>query len=105
MAERKSVREKRKKSAVFKFKNLAILSLLVYAVVVLVSQQVTIAEKKKEKQKIKSQIVAVQQTNDEYSRLRSMLEKDPKSFMEKYAIENLGYADPKEIRIYDASKN
>ncbi len=105
MAERPTVRKKRKKSAVFKFKNLAILSLLVYAVVVLVSQQVTIAEKKKENQKIKSQIVAVQQTKDENSRLLSMFEKDPKKAMEQIAIERLGLGYANETRIYDASKN
>lgn len=105
MAEKATVRKKRKKSAVSKFKNLAILSLLVYAVVILVSQQVAIAEKKKDNQKIKSQIVVAQQTQDENSRFLSMLKKDPKKAMEQIAIEKLGYADPKETRIFDASKN
>lgn len=105
MAGKTTARKKRKKSAVFKFKNLAILSLLVYSIVVFVSQQVTIAEKKRELQKMKSQVVTAQQIWDENSRLCSMFEKDPKSFKEKYAIEKLGYADPKETRIFDASKN
>ena len=105
MVERLAARKKQKKSVVFKFKNLAILSLLVYAVVVLVSQQVAIAEKKKENQKIRSQIVSAQQTQDETSRLLSMFEKDPKKAMEQMAIERLGYADKNETRIFDASKN
>lgn len=105
MVERTTARKKQKKSVVFKFKNLAILSLLVYAVVVLVSQQVAIAEKKKENQKIKAQIVAAQQTQDENSRLLSMFQKDPKKAMEQMAIERLGYADKNEKRVFDASKN
>lgn len=105
MVEGTTARKKQKKSVVSKFKNLAILSLLVYAVVVLVSQQVAIAEKKKENQKIKAQIVAAQQTKDENSRLLSMFEKDPKKAMEQMAIERLGYADKNEKRIFDASKN
>ena len=105
MVEGTTARKKQKKSVVFKFKNLAILSLLVYAVVVLVSQQVAIAEKKKENQKIKAQIVTAQQTKDENSRLLSMFEKDPKKAMEQMAIERLGYADKNEKRIFDASKN
>ena len=74
-----------------------------YAVVVLVSQQVTIAEKRKDNAKIQSQIADAQQSNDEYTRLLSM--SDNKDFMEKIAIERLGYAYPNETRVIDASGN
>ena len=103
MAQKKLTVKKQKKAVVFKFKSLAILALLVYAVVVLISQQVTIAEKKKENQKLKSQISSAQQTYDENSRLLSM--SDKKEFMEKMAIERLGYAYPNEKRIFDALRN
>lgn len=76
---------------------------MVYAVVVLVSQQVTIADKKKENAKIQTQIASAQQSNDEYTRLLSM--SDNKEFMEKIAIEKLGYAYPNETRVIDASGN
>jgi cell division protein FtsB len=76
---------------------------LTYAVIVLVSQQVTIAEKRKENQKARSKVIAAQQTNDELSRLLSM--SDEKEFMEKIAIERLGYAYPNERRVFDASRN
>lgn len=103
MATKKGLSTKQKKPAIFKLKNIAIVCLLTYAVIVLVSQQVTIAEKKKENQKVNSEVIAAQQTNDELSSLLSM--SDEKEFMEKIAIEKLGYGYDNETRIYDASKN
>ena len=103
MARRKKLSTKQKKPAVFKLRNIAIVCLLTYSVVVLISQQVTIAEKKKEIDKVQSEVYSAQQINDEFSRLLSM--SDEKEFMEKIAIERLGYAYPNERRIFDASRN
>ena len=95
--------KKRRKSLITHFKNVAILCLLCYAVVVLVTQQVHLSESKQEYAKVKSEVVTAQQNNDEYQRLLSI--KDNNEYMEHIAIERLGYAYPNEKRYYDTSRN
>lgn len=95
--------KKKKKSFVIKLRNFSVIVLLGYAVVVFISQQVTISEKKSQVEKSQQQLIAVQQENEEYLRLLSLT--DEKAYMEKIAIEKLGYAYPGERRIFDKAKN
>ena len=85
------------------FKSIAILCLLGYAVFVLVCQQVAISEKKKELDSLQTKVQSVSQQNEENGRLLSIT--DEKEYIEKIAIERMGYAYPNEIRYYDTSRN
>ena len=102
MVEKNTKKRKAKKALSLKLKNLAILFFLTYAIVVLISQQNSISEKKKQNQAIKQQLEMAQQENDEFYRLLSMSDND--EFMERIAIEKLGYAYPNEIRVFDTSR-
>ncbi len=95
--------KKEKKSFVSRLKNVAVLCLMCYALFVLVSQQVTISQKKDDIQKIKAKVEVAQQENDENTHLMSISDTD--EYMKRVAIEKLGYAYPGEIRVYDTSKN
>lgn len=95
--------KKQKKTLLTLFKNLAVLFLMVYAVIVLVSQQVELSSNKKNLAEIKSKISVAQQSNDEYLRLLSLT--DEKEYMERIAIEKMGYAYPNERRFFDTSRN
>lgn len=77
---------------------LAIVCLIVYSVISVISQQVQIAEIKKESEELSSKITAAKQQNDEYVRLLSA--DDEAAYMERIAIERLGYAYPNERRFY-----
>jgi len=95
--------KKQKKTLLTLFKNLAVLCLMVYAVIVIVSQQVELSSNKKNLAEIKSKISVAQQSNDEYLRLLSLT--DEKEYMERIAIEKMGYAYPNERRFFDTSRN
>lgn len=77
---------------------LAIVCLIVYSVISVVSQQVQIAEIKKESDELSQKITEAKQQNDEYIRLLSA--DDEAAYMERIAIERLGYAYPNERRFY-----
>ncbi len=72
--------------------------LVVYSVVVIISQQVEIVRLRQEKTEIAEQITEAQQQNDEYARM--LASDDEAEYMEKIAIEKLGYAYPNERRVY-----
>lgn len=95
--------KKQKKSFISKLKNVAIICLMCYAVIALVSQQITLSQKRDEIDKLKNKVEISQQENDEYQRLLNMTDTD--EYIERIAIEKLGYAYPDEIRVYDTSKN
>lgn len=102
--QQKGIKNKRqKKSVVLILRNFAIVILLGYAIVVLISQQVTIFEKKKEIDNTQNKLLIAQQENEEYLSLLSMT--DERAYMEKIAIEKLGFAYPGERRIFDKAKN
>lgn len=94
--------KKPKKPFVYKLKNVAIICLLCYSIVVLVFQQIDLSQKKEEVEKIKNKVEIAQQQNDEYQRL---LDTNTDEYMEQIAIGKLGYAYPDEVRVYDTSKN
>ncbi len=103
MAAKKPASKKINNSPLILFKNLAILCLIGYSIYVLISQQVELSEKRSELSKVKGQISIAQQKNDEFQRLLNLT--NEKDYMEKIAVEKLGYAYPSEIRFYDTSKN
>ncbi len=76
----------------------AVLALLVYSLITIISQQAQIAQLKKESDVIEKKITVAKQQNDEYTRLLSSDNDD--EYMEKIAIEKLGYAYPNERRFY-----
>ena len=95
--------KKPKKPFILKLKNIAIICLMCYAVIVLVSQQIVLSQKKDEIKKLQNKVEISQQQNDEYHRILNMSDSD--EYIKRIAIEKLGYAYPGEIRVYDTSKN
>ncbi|MBR1561665.1 MAG: septum formation initiator family protein [Ruminococcus sp.] len=77
---------------------LAVLLLLGYSVFTIVSQQAQVAQLRKESADIQKKITAAKQQNDEYVRL--LKAENEEEYMERLAIENLGYAYPNEKRYY-----
>ncbi|MGN0601108.1 MAG: septum formation initiator family protein [Oscillospiraceae bacterium] len=76
----------------------AIVCLIGYAVANIVSQRVEIAQIEKQSEEISAKITEAKQQNDEYVRMLS--ENDEAAYMERIAIERLGYAYPNERRFY-----
>lgn len=81
----------------------AIVCFVVYAIISIVSQQVQISQLEKQTEEISAKITAEKQQNDEYVRLLS--EDDEAAYMERIAIERLGYAYPNERRFYIVDAN
>jgi cell division protein FtsL len=95
----KSARRKKDRSGVFKVLGFfAAFVLVVYSIVVIISQGVQIQELRDEKEQIDEQISEAKQLNDEYTRLLSS--EDESEYMERIAVEKLGYAYPNERRFY-----
>ncbi|MBP1548756.1 MAG: hypothetical protein J6A05_02025 [Oscillospiraceae bacterium] len=69
----------------------------------IISIQAEIAEKKQELNALIAQAEALEDANDEYQSMLS--EDDERAFMERYAVEMLGYAYPNERRFYDTTGN
>ena len=65
--------------------------------------QAEIAEKKQELAALVKEAELLEDANDEY--LSMLSEKDERAFMERYAVEMLGYAYPNERRFYDTTAN
>ncbi|MCD7742049.1 MAG: septum formation initiator family protein [Ruminococcus sp.] len=77
--------------------------LVVYSIVTIISQQVQISQLKQEKSAINEQISEAKQLNDEYS--RQLASEDEDEYMERIAVEKLGYAYPNERRFYVVETN
>lgn len=80
------------------FTTFAIACFLAYFAFSIISQQVKISQLQKQSEEISAKITAEKQQNDEYVRLLS--EGDEAAYMERIAIERLGYAYPNERRFY-----
>ena len=68
-----------------------------------VMNQVEIAHRKEELASIKSQIEILSEENEEYQRRLNTI--DEGEYILRIALEDLGYAFPKERRFYDVSRN
>lgn len=77
--------------------------LIVYAVVTVISQQAEIDRLRKQGEELELRITEQEQRNDEYNRLLSA--GDEAEYMERIALEQLGYAYPNERRFYIVEKS
>ncbi|MBR4095835.1 MAG: hypothetical protein IKK42_00850 [Oscillospiraceae bacterium] len=69
----------------------------------IISTQAEIAEKRQELNALIEEAELLEDVNDEYQSMLS--EDDERAFMERYAVEVLGYAYPNERRFYDTTGN
>ena len=74
---------------------------VMYCVSSIVLTQAEIAEKRAELAVLAEKAEKLEAENDEYQSMLS--EEDEAAFMERYAVEVLGYAYPNEIRFYDTT--
>ncbi|MGN0623169.1 MAG: septum formation initiator family protein [Oscillospiraceae bacterium] len=90
---------KEKKSRVIKLLTAAaVFCLIIYSVFTIISQQAQIAQLKKQSEDLSAKITEAKQQNDEYIRVLSS--DDEAEYIERIAIERLGYAYPNERRFY-----
>lgn len=74
---------------------------VMYCVTSIVMTQAEIAEKKQELDVLEEKAEKLEEQNAEY--LSILSEDDERAFMERYAVEVLGYAYPNERRFYDTA--
>ena len=74
---------------------------VLYCVSSIVLTQAEIAEKRSELALLAEKAQKLEDANDEYQSILS--EEDEAAFMERYAVEVLGYAYPNERRFYDTT--
>jgi cell division protein FtsL len=77
--------------------SLAVVTFCVYAVYDIVNNQTEIEKLKKETADMTEKISETKQLNDEY---QSLIDSDDDEYMERVAVEQLGYAYPNERRFY-----
>ena len=98
-SEKKIGRSRKKKKTRF-FKPMLVMLVIcfcVFAVADIVSQQAQIEQLRQETDAMAEKIDEAKKLNDEYT---EMLNADESEFMEKVAVEQLGYAYPNERRFY-----
>ncbi len=76
---------------------------VVYSLCSIVSTQADIAEKKQELAVLKEKAAELEIANEEYSAI--LAEDDERAYMERIAVDVLGYAYPNERRFYDTTRN
>lgn len=74
---------------------------VMYCITSIVMTQAEIAEKKQELDVLAEKAEKLEEQNAEY--LSILSEEDERAFMERYAVEVLGYAYPNERRFYDTA--
>lgn len=95
----KSAKKKKEGAGIFgPIAGFAAFILVIYSIVTIISQQVQIAQLKQQRSEINAQISEAKQLNDEYS--RRLASEDETEYMERIAVEKLGYAYPNERRFY-----
>lgn len=91
-------KKKKKKSFGRSIGMFAGICLVIYTIVVVVSQRIEISNAQQEMDEMDAQITEARQANDEYTRILSS--DDEAEHMKRIAIERLGYAYPNERRFY-----
>lgn len=81
---------------------MAFLAFTVYAIVNIISVQVSLSDKRAELAALEQKKAEIQLENEEYERLLSLDDED--EYMREVAMEKLDYAYPTEIRFYDTSR-
>lgn len=79
-------------------KSLAVTAALIAGICVVVSQQAALAEQREETARMEQQLSQIRAENDEL--LRVLNSDNEEEYMERIAIERLGYAYPGERRFY-----
>lgn len=74
---------------------------VIYCVTSIIMTQAEIAEKKQELDVLAEKAEKLEEENEEY--LSILSEEDERAFMERYAVDVLGYAYPNERRFYDTA--
>ena len=74
---------------------------VMYCITSIIMTQAEIAEKKQELDVLAEKAEKLEEQNAEY--LSILSEEDERAFMERYAVEVLGYAYPNERRFYDTA--
>ncbi|MBD5138601.1 MAG: hypothetical protein K2K34_08890 [Oscillospiraceae bacterium] len=74
---------------------------VLYCITSIIMTQAEIAEKKQELNALTEKAEKLEEQNAEY--LSILSEEDERAFMERYAVEVLGYAYPNERRFYDTA--
>lgn len=96
--------KKKKRSPLAKFGiTVTAMVFVVACVFEIISTQAEIAEKELELAALVKEAEELEDRNDEY--LSILSEDDERVFMERYAVEMLGYAYPNERRFYDTTGN
>ncbi len=95
---------KKRRNPVMKFFiTITAMVFVVACVADIIGTQAEIAEKKQELNALIEEAELLEDANDEYQSMLS--ENDERAFMERYAVEVLGYAYPNERRFYDTTGN
>jgi hypothetical protein len=103
--ERAAGQREAKRSAPFSnaLKKLAAAAFVVWCLASVVSAQSDISGRKDELDALREKVVVLERENEE---LRDILyEEDERAFMERIAVESLGYAYPNERRFIDKTRN
>lgn len=102
---KKAYRKKqRKNSAVFSVVGIPVMIVLIGACVIsIISDKVELNEKQQELEVLKAQAEELEAENASYESILS--EEDERTYMERIAMEKLGYAYPDERRFYDTTRN
>lgn len=82
---------------------LAAIALVISVGVTIVNQQVLLLDKREQLAELTLLGEELAASNDEFQRRLNV--SDEREYMERVAIEDLGYAYPAEIRFYDTSRN
>lgn len=102
--ERKAELNKRKGGPLTKlFVRIAAVSFLFICLISIASTQIEIADKKQQLADLKEQKAELQIQYNEYAGI--LAEEDERVYMERIAIDLLGYAYPNERRFYDTTRN
>lgn len=80
-----------------------IVSLILYAVISIITQQAEISKSEASLQTIRDEITEAQQEKDEL--IRALSSEDERAYMERVAIEKMGYGYANERRYYAMSVN
>ena len=82
---------------------LSFFAFVIYALISIISVQVDISDKKDQMAILKVQEQELSAKNAECERILDA--KDEKEYMQRLAMDKLGYAYPNEVRYYDISRN
>lgn len=82
---------------------LSSIAFVIYCICSFVLTQAGIADKKTELAILNEKAFTLEEENDEYQRI--LAEEDERAYMERIAIDTLGYAYPNERRFYDTTRN